>query len=51
MNHFLKTKWNIFKIGRRKKQGIQHEDNPEAVGHLLISSLGNPVNLAICEVF
>lgn len=49
-NHFFRTKWNIFKIGR-KKVGTQHRDNPAAVGHLLISSLENPVNLAICEVF
>lgn len=31
--------------------GTEHRDNPEAVGHLLISSLENLVNLAICEVF
>lgn len=49
-NHSFRTKWNIFKIGR-KKVGTQHGDNPEAVGHLLISSLENPVNLAICEFF
>lgn len=49
-NHFFRTKWNIFRIGR-KNVGIQHRDNPEAVGHLLISSLENPVSLAICEGF
>lgn len=47
---FLKQNETFFKIWR-KNVGTQHRDNTEAVGHLLISSLENPVNLAICEVF